>query len=68
MRKDSKDPKKTEVLKNFIQYIVTDGQGSADSLFYAKLPATLANQDQKLLSEISNAGQPTQRASASVGK
>ena len=49
--KQGKDPKKQEIVKQFIQFIVTDGQSSAESLFYAKLPPNLADQDQKLLEE-----------------
>lgn len=66
--KDGKDAKKREVVKNFIQYIITDGQVSADALSYAKLPASLVDQDRKLLSEILANGQPIQSSSASAGK
>jgi phosphate transport system substrate-binding protein len=67
--KQGKDAKKTEVVKNFVQYIITDGQASAERLAYAKLPATLADQDQKLLAEIVASGQPGQTTtSASMGK
>jgi phosphate transport system substrate-binding protein len=66
--KEPKDPKKAEVVKNFIQYIISNGQASAESLAYAKLPETLADQDQKLLSEISTNGQTNQASSATGGK
>jgi phosphate transport system substrate-binding protein len=66
--KDGKDAKKREVVKNFIQYIITDGQASAEALSYAKLPATLVGQDQKLLGEILANGQPIQNAVSSAGK
>ena len=39
LAKQGKDAKKTEVVKNFVQYIITDGQASAEALSYAKLPA-----------------------------
>jgi len=50
--KQGKDAKKTEVVKSLVQYIITDGQVSAEQLAYARLPATLADLDQKLLAEI----------------
>lgn len=56
--KTGKDPARTEKVKQFVQYIITDGQESAQSLQYAKLPASLAEQDQKLLSEVAG-GQQT---------
>lgn len=49
--KEAKDPNKAKVLKDFIQYIVTQGQEEAESLFYAKLPQALQQQDQNLLSQ-----------------
>ncbi len=57
----AKDPAKQQLLKSFIQYIITDGQASADSLFYAKLPSTLAEQDQKLLGGLVAMAQPPQK-------
>src|SRR5579872_1657595 len=68
LTKEPKDPKKAEVVKNFIQYIITDGQASAEGLAYAKLPAALAEQDQKLLAEVSANGQTNQASSAPGGK
>ncbi|MBV8049876.1 MAG: phosphate ABC transporter substrate-binding protein PstS [Acidobacteriaceae bacterium] len=49
--KDAKNPDKGKVLKEFAEYIVTQGQNQAESLFYAKLPAPLQQQDQNLLSQ-----------------
>jgi phosphate transport system substrate-binding protein len=66
--KDGNDAKKRETVKNFIQYIITDGQASAEALSYAKLPPTLVDQDQKLLSEIVANRKPMQNASSSAGK
>ncbi len=66
--KQGKDAKKTEVVKNFVQYIITDGQASAEALAYAKLPPTLADQDQKLLGEVVAGGQPVQATSTSARK
>ena len=50
--KQGRDAAKEQTVKDFLQYIITDGQASAESLQYAKLPPALAQQDQKLLSEI----------------
>jgi phosphate transport system substrate-binding protein len=50
--KQGKDPNKTEMLKQFVQYIVTQGQDEAESLFYAKLPPGLQQQDQNLLQQV----------------
>ena len=54
--KQGKDPAKSQIVKEFVQYIITQGQSSAEGLQYAKLPQSLAEQDQKLLGEVS-AGQ-----------
>lgn len=47
-----KNPAQQNVVKQFVQYIITQGQSSAESLQYSKLPESLAQQDQKLLEEI----------------
>lgn len=56
--KQPKDPAKGNIVKEFVQYIITQGQASAESLEYSKLPAGLAQQDQKLLQEVGG-GQQT---------
>lgn len=56
--KDGADVQKRQMLKNFIQYIIIDGQNIADSLSYAKIPPALQQQDQKLLGEMTANGQP----------
>ena len=58
--KDGSDATKAQAVKNFLQYVITDGQASAESLNYAKLPAALQQQDQKLLSQMTAKGQPLQ--------
>jgi phosphate transport system substrate-binding protein len=58
--KDANDPTKAQAVKNFIQYIISDGQAAAESLNYAKLPPGLQQQDQKLLSQMTAKGQPLQ--------
>jgi phosphate transport system substrate-binding protein len=58
--KQGKDPKKTETLKQFVQFIVTQGQDQSESLFYAKLPDPLQQQDQSLLSQVGGNSSPSQ--------
>jgi len=58
--KGPKDAQKAAVVKEFIQYIVTDGQDMSTALFYAKLPSALAEQDQKLLGEMQANGKPVE--------
>lgn len=55
--KQGKDPKKAETVKQFVEYIVMQGQDQAENLFYAKLPASLQQQDQALLSQIGSGAQ-----------
>jgi phosphate transport system substrate-binding protein len=50
--KQDKSPEKTKVVKDFVQYIVTQGQDEAEKLSYAKLPPTLQQQNQSLLGQI----------------
>lgn len=58
--KDGQDSAKRTLLKTFIEYIITDGQSSAGALYYAKLPSSLENEDQKLLGDMMANGQPIQ--------
>jgi phosphate transport system substrate-binding protein len=57
--KQGKDPKKEQMLKDFVQYVITQGQNSSEGLDYAKLPGGLASQDQALLQQIQGGGQQT---------
>ena len=43
-----KDPKKQDMVKQFIQFILTDGQNTAGSLYDAKLPPNLADEGHKM--------------------
>jgi len=52
--KQGKSPDKAKVVKDFVQYIVTQGQDEAEKLSYAKLPPTLQQQGQTLLAQIGN--------------
>ena len=56
--KEGKDAGKSQTVKNFLNYVITDGQSAAQSLNYAKLPAALQQQDQQLLSGMTAGGQP----------
>jgi phosphate transport system substrate-binding protein len=49
--KQPKNADKGKILKEFVEYIITQGQNQAESLFYAKLPQALQQQDQNLLSQ-----------------
>jgi phosphate transport system substrate-binding protein len=64
--KDGNDTAKRGTLKSFVQYIVTEGQSPAESLGYAKLPDTLAGQDQKLLGDMMANGQPIQSSTSAA--
>jgi phosphate transport system substrate-binding protein len=57
--KQGKDPAKQDMVKQFVQYIITQGQSSAEGLQYSKLPQGPAEQDQKLLAEVGSGGQQT---------
>ena len=54
--RQAKDASKQEMVREFVRYIVTEGQASAQSLQYATLPLSLAAEDQKLLGEIQAGG------------
>ena len=56
--KQSKDAKKTQTIKDFIGYIVTQGQEEAVSLSYAKLPDALEQQNRNLLAQVGSGGGP----------
>src|SRR5438552_9802841 len=50
--KQFKDPSRGQTIKEFVQYVITQGQDPAGSMFYAKLPASLQQQDQSLLAQV----------------
>lgn len=58
--KDGPDKNKRAALKQFIQYIITDGQPTAGSLNYAPLPDGVKQFDQQQLGQMTAAGQPLQ--------
>lgn len=57
--KQGKDPKKTETIKQFVEFIISSGQDQAQSLYYAKLPEPLQQQDRLLLGQVNANGQST---------
>ena len=62
--KQGRDPAKQAIVKQFVQFIVTEGQSSAEILQYSKLPESLVQQVKKLLGEVGSGQQasnvPTQ--------
>lgn len=56
--KDGPDKAKRAALKQFIQYIITDGQAAAGNLNYAPLPDSVKQYDQQQLQSLTAAGQP----------
>lgn len=54
--KHGKTPQKEEMVKEFVQYIITNGQQAAEGLQYARLPESLVTQDDKLLGELQTGG------------
>lgn len=58
--KDGTDVEKRQALKDFIKYIVTDGQKIASSLNYAPLPDGVKQNDLNLLNQMTAQGKPLQ--------
>ncbi len=56
--KDGPDKAKRTALKQFIQYIITDGQATAGALNYAPLPDGVRQYDQQQLQLLTADGQP----------
>jgi|SRR5271157_297482 len=50
--KQARDLNKAGEVKGFVQYIITGGQGPAEQLHYAKIPASLQQIDQELLQQV----------------
>ena len=61
--KQGKDPAKEQAVREFVRFVVTQGQDSAAGLQYAKLPQSLAEQDQKLLGEVGRSQQASDNQS-----
>ncbi len=58
--KDGTDKAKRTALKQFVQYVVGDGQATASSLNYAPLPDAIKAQDADTLKQMMVNGQPIQ--------
>jgi phosphate transport system substrate-binding protein len=58
--KDGKDVQKRTALKQFLTYVVTDGQQGASGLNYAPLPDAVKQLDVKALSQLTVNGGPIQ--------
>ena len=58
--KDGPDKAKRTALKEFISYVIGDGQASAGTLEYAPLPDGVKQYDQGQLNQLTAAGQPIQ--------
>lgn len=58
--KDGPDKDKRQALKQFLQYVVTDGQTAANELHYAPLPDGVKQYDQQQLNLLTADGQPLQ--------
>jgi phosphate transport system substrate-binding protein len=50
--KNSNDPHKQEMVKKFIDYIVTDGQSFSTGLHYAMIPPAISKLDRELLAQV----------------
>jgi phosphate transport system substrate-binding protein len=56
--KDGPDKAKRTALRQFIQYVITDGQATAATLSYAPLPDGVKQYDQQQIQQLTAAGQP----------
>lgn len=56
--RDASDKAKQTALKQFVQYIITDGQATAGTLSYAPLPDGVKQYDQQQLQSLTAGGQP----------
>ncbi len=56
--KDGSNVARRQALKDFIKYVLTDGQSSVSSLNYPPLPASIQQLDLKTLDQIAANGQP----------
>lgn len=56
--KDGNNKTNRQVLKSFVQYVISDGQNQADALDYSKLPDSVVQLDGTLLNEMTAQGQP----------
>jgi len=60
--KQGRDPAKQGIVKQFVQFIITQGQSTSESLEYSRLPDSLAQQAQRMLGEIGGGQQASGNA------
>lgn len=58
--KDGPDKAKRTALKSFVQYVISEGQATANSLNYAPLPEGVKQYDEQQLQQLTADGQPLQ--------
>lgn len=56
VRRDGDSVRRRTALKQFLTYVVTDGQSEAAALHYAPLPESLRHEDLRLLEQMTTAG------------
>lgn len=56
VRKDASEMNQQKAIKDFVAYAIGNGQDAAEGLFYAKLPASLQQQDQALSGQLTAGG------------
>jgi len=56
VQKDRSSGDEQKVVRDFIGYAISDGQGAAEGLYYAKLPESLEQRDRALLGELTAGG------------
>jgi phosphate transport system substrate-binding protein len=54
--KNAKDASKGAEVKKFAEYVIGDGQGLAEQLHYARIPASLQQIDKNLLEQVQASG------------
>jgi phosphate transport system substrate-binding protein len=61
--KQPKAAARGQVVKDFVQFVITQGQNSAETLQYARLPQSLAEQNQRLLASVQGGQQTSENQS-----
>jgi len=56
--KDRENKDEQKAVKDFVAYAISTGQDSAEQLSYAKLPASVQQEGQALLAQLTAGGQP----------
>jgi len=61
---EGKSTAKTQILKHFVQYVITQGQDLASHLYYTRLPQPLQQADQILLAQVGSGSENNRAASS----